>query len=180
VRVAQAALAALALLLLARPAGHAAGRLLAGEQAATAWEEVRTGARAPRPGDPVARLRVPSAGIDVNVLDDATAANLHRLPSLSRQGHSAEGPGLKIVLGHRDTHFNPLKHAAPGDIVHWDTRSGPTRYRIASIRVLPAAEAEAHLATLRGPDRLVLVTCFPFRHLGPAPDRWLAACEPLR
>ncbi|MDK2972718.1 MAG: sortase [Candidatus Sumerlaeota bacterium] len=180
VRLAQAGLVVLAGVLLARPAGHAAGRFTAERSAARAWSDVRSGARPPAPGDPVARLRIASAGLDINVLDDATEENLHRLPALSRQGQSATGGDLKIVLGHRDTHFNALKHVTTGDMVLWDTHMGGARYRVASVSVTSPEDVEARLETLRGADRLVLVTCFPFRYLGSAPDRWLAVCERVR
>jgi sortase A len=132
---------------------------------------------------PYGRLEIPSVGLDLIVLEGCDEKTLRWAPGAvgsaaaagpaSRTAGSALPAESVVVAGHRDGAFAALEGVAEGDSVRL-ARHGEERtlYRIVAIRVVDPEEAAAIPARDRG--RLHLVTCHPFRFVGPAPMRWVA------
>lgn len=100
---------------------------------ATAWATSRLQA-----GDPVARLRVEAAGIDVIVVEGGGPARApaHR-PDSARPGL----PGVSVIDGARFGNGNPflnLPRLRLGDVIVLQTRAGTVRYRVTGIATMPA------------------------------------------
>src|SRR6266850_933986 len=178
-------------------AGMAAGTVLLGSAAAlrvraSGWQEANTGdfagrkgvapppvgsvpraasqTRGPVPrGRPMARLRIDRLGIDTVVAEGTDDRILLKGP-----GH-LRGSGLPgerdncIIAGHRDGAFARLEGIREGDLVDVADEGGPKRYRVVRVEVVDKEDT----AVLSPTDRptLTLITCYPFRHLGPAPRR---------
>jgi LPXTG-site transpeptidase (sortase) family protein len=173
--VAVVLLLAAALTLATGPAGRQLRRAWEHRTAAAAWQERLAGTRPAMPDDPVARLSIPAVALDTWVLEGASEARLHRFPCRQSVGRAT------LITAHRDLHFRPLRGLAAGhDIELEDDDGSRRRYRVLEILVLTPARAEALIADQRATERLILVTCHPFVHLGPAPDRCvvLAARQP--
>lgn len=99
----------------------------------TAWATMSL-----QPGEPVARLRVEAAGIDVIVVEggDASRAPAHR-PDSARPGL----PGVSVIEGARFGNGNPflnLPRLRIGDPIVLQTRAGTVRYRVTGIATMPA------------------------------------------
>jgi len=184
-------------------AGMAAGTVLLGSAAAlrvraSAWQEANTGdfagrkgvapppvgsvpraasqTRGPVPrGRPMARLRIDRLGIDTVVAEGTDDRILLKGP-----GH-LRGSGLPgerdncIIAGHRDGAFARLEGIREGDLVDVADEGGPKRYRVVRVEVVDKEDT----AVLSPTDRptLTLITCYPFRHLGPAPRRLVVRGE---
>ncbi len=165
-------------------AGVAAlGAALAGYAEGPAWQSVhkaaRTGASlvarpAPllQPGEPFARLRIPKIGLDLMVIEGTRSRDLRRAP-----GHliGSAMPGSArncVIAGHRDTHFHRLGDLTPGDIVELGTGERSMEYRVETARVVSPSEGMNFLEPGTQPV-LTLVTCYPFRYVGPAPRRYV-------
>ncbi len=123
------------------------------------------------PPDPrlIGRLEAPS--IDLAVMlregndDDTLSKAAGHLPSSAWPGEL----GNFVVLGHRDTFFRPLKNIERGDLIRVVTHHGRFTYSVESFEV---TDPESVKIVEGGPDPiLTLVTCFPFRYIGPAPKR---------
>jgi sortase A len=133
------------------------------------------GKRADRPPsarlDPqlLGKLEAPSVGLAVMVREGVDDATLRRaaghLPSSAMPGES----GNLVLLGHRDTHFRPLRSIARGDAILMRTRRGSFRYAVESVVVVSPDQAEV-LSRMAGPAA-TLITCYPFGYAGPAPRR---------
>lgn len=78
----------------------------------------------------------------------------------------------KVVLGHRDTFFRPLRGIAQGDPIRVKTRSGSFQYTVDSIQVVPPDESLSFEQYISAKS-LTLITCFPFDYIGPAPRRFV-------
>ena len=181
-----AALLAGALAVGARPAWHLVQRAQAADMARDIWSGwVERGQPAGGPIDgavPAFWLRVPTAGIDSLVLDTASGRNLAHFPCLERVPLAGARAPARVVLGHRDSHFRPLDELAPGapvEIVH----AGGGRERLAVTRrlVVPAGRAMSAVRDAvggRAAGSLILMTCYPVRFIGPAPQRLLLVAEP--
>jgi len=120
----------------------------------------------------ICKLEVPRIGLSVMVREGVDDATLRRaaghVPSTALPGE----PGNLVILGHRDTFFRGLRDLEYGDTLEVSTARGHFTYAIESIQVVdpngitltaPASEAVA-----------TLITCFPFKYIGPAPRRFVA------
>lgn len=107
------------------------------------------------------------------VLDGADAASLSRFPCRESVGQAS------LVMAHRDTHFQGLEKIREGDVFHWELRDGQVRnYQCWAIHIVDKAEVETLIEKQRGSDCLLLLTCYPFRYIGPAPQRFLVVATP--
>jgi sortase A len=131
-------------------------------------------------GQPIARIRIPSAEIDAVVFGGSDSAMLEKgpghVPGTALPG--ADGPPHNCVItGHRDSHFRHLGWLRPGHTIELDTPSGSSTYRIIQ-REIVRPDAVSVLAPTEKP-RLTLITCYPFNYIGPAPQRLVLIAEPV-
>jgi len=153
----------------------------------TSWQRLQAGredpllerepvpAPSPRPGEPFARLSIPRIDLDVTVIEGTRKQDL-----LNGPGHLAGSAPLGamdncIIAGHRDMHFRRLNRLRPGDVIRLEAGGKRVVYQVASIRVVPSDDT-AVLAPTREP-LLTLITCFPFRFVGPAPRRYVVQAK---
>ncbi len=115
---------------------------------------------------PVARLRVPGAGVERLVLDGDSGSALAFGPGHARASAPLGSAGLAVIGGHRDTHFAFLEQLDPDDLLRLQLPDGAWReYRVAGARIVDAGRTA--IAPSQGVERLMLVTCYPFRALRP-------------
>jgi len=145
-------------------------RTLAGESMVKPWPWADTW--------PVARLRVPSQGIDVIVLNGAYGRTLAFGPGYAESSSFPGSPGTTILTGHRDTHFEFLKRLKQDDEIVVETAAGSTpRYLVLDSQIVDDRTASIGLAD--GEDQLVLVTCYPFDTIVPGgPLRYVVSAAP--
>ena len=127
-----------------------------------------------RQGSPIARLLIPSIGLDEVVVegvgDDELNAGPGHLPGSPLPGDR----GNAIISAHRDRHFSTLGDLAIGDTVYTETLSGRTSWVVTKRRVVGAGKPA--LYTTDAPV-LTLTTCWPIRYFGSAPDRLIIEAE---
>ncbi len=144
---------------------------------ARAWAQTLTGSIEVRPWPwadtwPVARLRIPSVGLDAIVLHGHSGRSLAFAPGLAPGSASPGQPGTTLISAHRDTHFSGLAGLHVGSEIELQTAAGHWRYRVAATEVLDTRTQQIVEDPLR--DELVLATCYPFDALLPGgPLRYL-------
>jgi sortase A len=123
----------------------------------------------------VARLSAPRLGITQVVLAGDSGRTLAFGPGWAESSAAPGTPGTTVLSGHRDTHFEWLRHLRDGDRLRLEAPGGARDYRVTATQVV---DARTHrLAT--GPDQLVLVTCWPFDATAPrGPLRYLVTLVP--
>ena len=131
-------------------------------------------------GQPVARLRIPSAGIDYVVFGGDDNKILEKGP-----GHvpGSELPGEEtsrnncVITGHRDSHFRHLGWLRKGSRIELETPSGKEiSYRVVSREIVKPDAVRVLQPTAK--PRLTLITCYPFNWVGAAPERLVVVAEP--
>lgn len=132
---------------------------------------------APRParGDVIGVLEIPRLGLrePIRAGDDAD--------TLARGvGHLADTAlpwehGNTALAAHRDGAFRPLARITAGDRIRIDTAYGRREYVVRGTTVVKPSD----LSVLRSAERasLTLITCYPFRLVGPAPLRFIVRAE---
>ena len=74
------------------------------------------------------------------------------------------------LSGHRDTFFRPLRNIKIRDLITVTTLAGSFNYRVVSMKVVDPSQ----MSVLDSSDKQILtrVTCYPFYHVGAAPERF--------
>ncbi len=123
---------------------------------------------------PVAKLLLPSHGIEHIVLEGDSGRTLAFGPGWAPASAAPGMAGTTIVSGHRDTHFSFLRDVANDDDVLLQTRDGGlAHYRIAEHFI--ADSRSQRIAPDAASDELWLVTCWPFDAVVPGgPMRFVA------
>src|SRR6185503_5638463 len=123
------------------------------------------------PGTPLAELSIPRVGLSAVVLegsdDNTLSVGVGHIETTPLPGEV----GNVAIAGHRDSFFRPLEHLHVGDDILLDTPKERVHYRVSWFRVVNPNEVDVIGPTTHA--MLTLVTCYPFRFIGPAPDRFV-------
>lgn len=130
-------------------------------------------------GQPIARLRIPAARIDVIVFGGSEPSILEMGP-----GHvpGTELPGRRsglnncVITAHRDSHFRNLGWLRKGHRIELETPEGEESYRVVSREIVDPNAVRVLMPT--STKRLTLITCYPFNFIGPAARRLVIVAEP--
>ena len=124
-----------------------------------------------RAGVPLAILRIPKIDLDVPVFIGTDEITLNRgvgqIPGSAPPGQK----GNIGIAGHRDGFFRNLKDLNRGDPIQLEMPASTQTYIVDSILVTGPDD----VSVLQPGDEqsLTLVTCYPFRFIGPAPRRFV-------
>jgi sortase A len=126
---------------------------------------------------PIARLIVPSLGIDQIVLEGAYERTLAFGPAHVESRTGLEDQSAIILTGHRDTHFRFLERLQRGDVVALQDRGGKwIHFTVKDLQIVDFRTASIH--TDGDETQLVLVTCYPFNAITPGgPLRYVVTAE---
>jgi sortase A len=157
---------------------------LAQQLIARSWASTLEGERRVRPWPwadmwPVARLRVPSADVDLYVLADASGRSLAFGPGYLSESAAPGSIGNTVVAAHRDTHFRFLRTLPVGAEMTLQTEHGAEhRYRLMETHVIDSRRDSIVLDADQA--LLTLLTCYPFEQIVPGgPLRYVAVAERL-
>ena len=119
----------------------------------------------------VGRLEIPSVGVAAIVrigTDDNTLARAVGLVTASpRPGQG----GNTVLAGHRDTFFRPLRDVKVNDRIRLVSPGETYEYRVKSVFIV--GPEDTGVLRSKGVEELTLVTCYPFRFVGTAPERFI-------
>ena len=120
---------------------------------------------------PLAILRIPKIKLEVAVLPGTDDFVLNRAVGHIEDTALPGADGNSGIAGHRDGFFRGLKDIVSGDAIELETLRGRQTYRVERIWVVNPEDVSVLDPT---PARsLTLVTCYPFFHIGPAPQRYI-------
>jgi LPXTG-site transpeptidase (sortase) family protein len=80
------------------------------------------------------------------------------------------------ISAHRDSFFRGLKDIQPGTVILVQSAHGVEKYAVADINIVPKEDASVLAPVNR--KTLTLVTCYPFYHVGAAPQRFIVTALP--
>ena len=120
---------------------------------------------------PLAVLRIPKIRLEVPVLRSTDDVTLNRAVGHIDDTALPGTDGNSGIAGHRDGFFRGLKDIGPDDLIELETLRGKEVYRVDRTWVVYPQDVSVLDPT---PTRsLTLVTCYPFYHVGPAPQRYI-------
>lgn len=81
------------------------------------------------------------------------------------------------ISAHRDSFFRGLKDIEAGTVILVQSAHGVETYEVSNIKIVPKDD----ISVLAPVDQktLTLVTCYPFYHVGAAPERFIVTALPV-
>ncbi len=137
----------------------------------SAW---RRALAAPAP-PPLAVLRIPKIRMEAAVLPGTDDFTLNRALGHIEDTAPPGADGNSGIAGHRDGFFRGLKDVVPGDDMELETAGGKEVYRVQAIWIVSPEDVSVLDPTAT--RSLTLVTCYPFYHIGPAPQRYIVRAQ---
>lgn len=149
------------------------------EESAARAERVATAPRseavkpAARKVDPslVGRIEIPRIGVRAMVKKGGDDKTLARAVGLVPGSPPPGQVGNAILAGHRDTFFRPLRNIKVNDEIRLVSPGETLEYRVKSVMIV--GPEDTGVLTSKGVEELTLVTCYPFRFVGTAPERFI-------
>jgi len=125
----------------------------------------------PQPGALIGRLVIPGLHLRAIVRegtdDDTLDVALGHVPGTALPGQT----GNVAIAGHRDTLFRCLRNISKNDRIVFQTTYGNYTYFVERTDIVKPRDVGV-LAPGPGSE-ITLVTCYPFRYVGSAPDRFI-------
>jgi sortase A len=122
-------------------------------------------------GTPLARLIIPRLATTVVVAEGTSDAVLRRAVGRVAQSRRVGESGNVVLAGHRDTFFRPLEQVRIGDRILLERGGEHQAFEVEWSVVVDPGFVEVMQDS--GYPALTLVTCYPFRHVGEAPYRFV-------
>jgi len=129
----------------------------------------------PAVGDKIGTLTIPALNQVIPIIHGADENELKK-----GVGHFAQSvlPGEdnnSVLSGHRDTVFRELGKLKIGDQLVTHTSAGTFTYEIKQTRIVHKDDKSVIVPT----DHAILTvtTCYPFRYIGDAPDRYIITAD---
>jgi LPXTG-site transpeptidase (sortase) family protein len=126
---------------------------------------------------PLAILTIDALDIQVPVWngaeEDVLDRGAGRIKGMAKPGEE----GNFGISAHRDSFFRALKDIKEGTEIVVQTTHGVDRYAVSEIEIVP--KHDSSVLELTNDKRLTLVTCYPFYHVGHAPERYIITALPL-
>lgn len=141
------------------------------------WRSFESAPAPARPGDALGRLEIPRLGVSVLIAEGTGSRTLQRAVGHVTGTAYPGGDGNVALAGHRDTWFRPLEKVRRGDLIRIRTPGGRRLYRVTDVHVVEPWRTD--LLRDPGESKLTLVTCYPFRMIGPAPRRFVVLARSL-
>jgi len=120
---------------------------------------------------PLAVLRIDDLKIMVPVYPGTSDFNLNRGAGWVEETAPVDGRGNIAIAAHRDSFFRALKDAKKGQKMTLQTLQGTRQFTLTDIQIIDPTETS--VLEPSSSSKLTLVTCYPFYHVGSAPQRYI-------
>jgi len=120
------------------------------------------------------RLEIPRLGMAVLVVDGADENALSVAAGHVAGTAALGGSGNAVIAGHRDAEFRALRGIRVGDRLRV---SADRTYVYVVRRILVVSRNDTRVLAPQSAAGLTLVTCYPFRYVGDAPERFIVQAE---
>ncbi|WP_445492684.1 class D sortase [Niallia sp. 03133] len=133
----------------------------------------------PQKSEVFGKLVIPNISVELPIIEGTDSEDLEK--GVGHYSTSAfPGENDQILLsGHRDTVFRRFGEIKLGDHVMIELPYGKYEYEIKYTKIVHADDTTIIGFTVPN-ETLVLSTCYPFRYIGDAPDRFIVYAYPVK
>lgn len=123
-------------------------------------------------GDAVGILDIPKIKAELAIIEGTDPDDLEKGVGHYKGSFFPGDHGQIVLSGHRDTVFRRLGELKIGDSLNMQMPYGNYTYEITHTKIVKADDTS--IITLQNQEEeLILTTCYPFRYVGNAPDRYI-------
>ena len=132
----------------------------------------------PQKNEAIGVLKIPIIDAELPIIEGTSEDELER-----GVGHysNTKFPGQNdqiLLSGHRDTVFRKMGDIKVGDTFIVELPYGTFTYEMTHSTIVPADDTSIIQSTAPN-EELVISTCYPFRYIGDAPDRYILYAKPI-
>ncbi|OCA91316.1 class D sortase [Bacillus sp. FJAT-27225] len=133
----------------------------------------------PEFGDVVGLLDIPAIDSELAIVEGTDPNDLKKGVGHYKGSYYPGENGQIVLSGHRDTVFRRLGELEIGDILNIKMPDGDFAYEITRTKIVDADDTS--IITLQNEEEeLIVTTCYPFRYVGNAPDRYIIYAKPKK
>ncbi|MDP4084515.1 MAG: class D sortase [Bacillota bacterium] len=132
----------------------------------------------PLKGDVIGLLDIPRIKAELAIVEGTNPNDLAKGVGHYKGSYFPGDHGQIVLSGHRDTVFRHLGELNIGDTLVVKLPKGNFSYKITHTKIVKAEDTS--IITLQHKqEELILTTCYPFRYIGNAPDRYIIYAKPI-
>lgn len=123
-------------------------------------------------GDTAGLLVIPKINAELAIIEGTDPDDLEKGVGHYKGSYFPDEAGQIILSGHRDTVFRHLGELKLGDSLEVQMPYGNFTYEIINTKIVNADDTSI-ITLQRDHEELILTTCYPFRFVGNAPERYI-------
>jgi sortase A len=132
----------------------------------------------PNFGDTVGLLTIPEINAELAIVEGTDPNDLKKGVGHYKGSYFPGENGQIVLSGHRDTVFRRLGELKPGDRFEVQMENGKFTYELTQTKIVDADDRT--IITLQNTkEELIVITCYPFRFVGDAPERYIIYANPI-
>ncbi|MEH7176421.1 class D sortase [Neobacillus vireti] len=132
----------------------------------------------PNFGDTVGLLTIPKIKAELAIVEGTDPNDLKKGVGHYKGSYFPGENGQIVLSGHRDTVFRRLGELEPGDIFEVHMPNGKFKYELTHTKIVD--KDDRSIITLQNTEEeLIVITCYPFRFVGDAPERYIIYAKPI-
>lgn len=132
----------------------------------------------PKFGDTIGLLTIPKIKSELAIVEGTDPNDLKKGVGHYKGSYFPGENGQIVLSGHRDTVFRRLGELKPGDIFEVQMPNGKFKYELTNTKIVDAEDRS--IITLQNTqEELIVITCYPFRYVGNAPQRYIIYAKPI-
>jgi sortase A len=132
----------------------------------------------PKFGDTVGLLKIPKIEAELAIVEGTDPNDLKKGVGHYKGSYFPAENGQIVLSGHRDTVFRRLGELDPGDLFEVQMPNGKFKYELTNTKIVDADDRT--IITLQNTkEELIIITCYPFRFVGNAPERYIIYAKPI-
>jgi sortase A len=133
----------------------------------------------PFKGDVVGILSIPKIDAELPIVEGTDGDDLEKGVGHYKGTAWPEGNDQIVLSGHRDTVFRRMGELKIGDELIVKVPYGEFVYKIENTKIVDKDDRTIIRST--APEEVLTVTtCYPFRYVGDAPDRYIITAKPVK
>jgi sortase A len=129
-------------------------------------------------GDVIGLLFISKIHAELPIVEGTDADDLRKGVGHYKGSYLPGQKGQIVFSGHRDTVFRNMGKVKIGDTIKVKMPNGTFNYKITHTKIVDSKDTS--IITLQHQEEeLILTTCYPFRYVGNAPNRYIVYAKPV-
>ncbi len=131
----------------------------------------------PAVGNAIGILDIPKIQAELPIVEGTDQDDLEKGVGHYKGSSLPKENGQIVLSGHRDSVFRRLGELKIGDPLTVKVKNGSQTYKITNTKIVNSDD-KTIITLQKNKEELILTTCYPFRYVGNAPQRYIVYALP--